>query len=638
MGESDPPPLHLLKLSQPFQNRRLRHLHGISLRNLHVTSTSPKSKGKTTADDDAPYSLVSPAKRALQNDAIPLHHSRSFSDLTTSAEGPPSPLNRQKAATSFQKNDTTSKGRPAGRLRRRSTLHWTSATPRVRQAKLEDMVSNRLADAWISVHCPGVGEPIYITEVIERSMNPSFAFFDLDSSGPLTSRSDQCIIRVWARSTNAEEYCLLVELDVNLRSLQYIGRSLENFHHPLPQNCILLHLSDGIYTSFTDLPADTQSNVLQINDQRDSSTRPSSSFDALMQLANLDECIQDAVKVRSQLEADINKILEEARDVDDQKGGNTVILDVDDSQVKTALSTEQKQLRQLKRRRDELQESLVQRYKALEAGREAEAQARTLIEEKALAHKQVEAARKEIEKESNGQIRRICECLLVLFPIEPIKSRTLQFTIRGIHLPNSVYNDTNRDEIAAALGFTGQLVYQLSLYLSVPLPYPVEPYGSASYVTDPISVGLSQRRYPLHPTSVPYKFEYGVFLLNKDIEFLMSKSGLRVLDIRHTLPNLKYLLYVLTAGTGELPARKAGGVRGLLMGGRVTPDLSRRTSQDSIQSQPMLGQRNSTDLRTKADALPREKVDGVAVSDPFMSTSPVHGLPHRFHIPRLQER
>lgn len=500
------------------------------------------------------------------------------------------------------------------------------------------MVVNRLADAWISIHCPGVDEPVYITEVIERSMNPSFAFFDLDSSGPLVSRSDQCIVRVWARPTNAEDYCLLVELDVNLRSLQYIGRSLENFHHPLPQNCILLHLSDGIYTSFTDLPADTQANVLQLNNHGENPSRPSSSFDALMQLANLDECIQDAVKVRSQLEADINRILDESRVGEDQSEGDIAIVDVDEFQIKAALATEQKQLRQLKKRKDELQESLVQRHKALEAGREAEANARNLIEERSQGLHEVESARKGVERDSNGQIRRICECLLVLFPIEPIKGRTLQFTIRGIHLPNSVYNDTNRDEIAAALGFTGQLVYQLSLYLSVPLPYPVEPYGSASYITDPISVGLSQRRYPLHPTSVPYKFEYGVFLLNKDIEFLMSNCGLRVLDIRHTLPNLKYLVYVLTAGTGELPARKAGGVRGLLMGGRLTPDISRRTSEDSIRSQPTLVKRNSNDLRTKANGSPREKADGVLMTDPFVSSSPVHGLPHKFHIPRIQDQ
>lgn len=551
---------------------------------------------------------------------------------------PPSPLSRQKAATSYQKNDITTKARPEGRLRRRSTLHWTSASPRMRQSKLEDMVVNRLADTWISIHCSGVDEPIYITEVIERSMNPSFAFFDLDSSGPIVSRSDQCIIRVWARPTSTEEYCLLVELDVNLRSLQYIGRSLENFHHPLPQNCILLHLSDGIYTSFTDLPAETQSNVLQLNEHTDSNARPSSSFDALMQLANLDECIQDAVKVRSQLEADINKILEDGRDGENDMDEDVFSLDANESQVKAALAAEQKQLRQLKKRRDELRDSLAQRHEALEAGRQAEAKAKRLIEERFLAQKEVEATRKEVEKESAGQIRRICESLLTLFPIEPIKSRTLQFTIRGIHLPNSVYNDTNRDEIAAALGFTSQLIYQLSLYLSVPLPYPIEPYGSASYITDHISVGLSQRRYPLHPTSVPYKFEYGVFLLNKDIEFLMSKSGLRVLDIRHTLPNLKYLLYVLTAGTGELPARKSGGVRGLLMGGRLTPDISRRTSEDSIQSQPILVKRDSADLRVKADALSKEKADGAAANDPFVSTSPVHGLPHGFRIPRLQDK
>ena len=34
-----------------------------------------------------------------------------------------------------------------------------------------------------------------------------------------------------------------------------------------------------------------------------------------------------------------------------------------------------------------------------------------------------------------------------------------------------------------------------------------------------------------------------------------------MVDQRHTLPNLKYLLTVLTAGKGELPVRKKGGAR-----------------------------------------------------------------------------
>lgn len=461
-------------------------------------------------------------------------------------------------------------------------------------------------------------------------MNPSFAFFDLDGSGPQISRSDECTIRVWAKPPKTENYCLLVELQMNLRSLQFVGRSLENFHHPLPQNCILLHLSDGIYTSFTDLPAEPHSTFEHAVDHRAGISKPGSTFDALMQLANLDECIQDAVKVRSQLEADINKMLADARGlvVDDEPEPG---LDDDSPQVKSALASEQKRLRQLKKRREELQQSLEQRKQALISGREVQGQAQAMIEEREAASKEVESRLKQIEADSGGQVRRICEILLTIFPIEPLKNRTLQFTIRGIHLPNSVYNDTNRDEIAAALGFTSQLVQQLALYLSISLPYPLEPLASTSAISDPISIGLSQRKYPLHPTTIPYKFEYGVFLLNKDIEFLMNRQGLRVLDIRHTLPNLKYLLYVLTAGTGEMPLRKAGGVRGLL-GGRATPD--RRTSEDSVQSlsAPMKG--SVADLKIKRDVTSSREKE----VDPFVSSTTARGLPYRQNLSRTSNK
>jgi hypothetical protein len=76
-----------------------------------------------------------------------------------------------------------------------------------------------------------------------------------------------------------------------------------------------------------------------------------------------------------------------------------------------------------------------------------------------------------------------------------------------------------------------------------------------------------------------------VFLLNKDIEALMARAGLKVLDIRHTLPNLMYLLYVLAAGKGELPARKAGGIRGLVVGSH---EGSRRGSDASAGETPAM--------------------------------------------------
>ncbi|KAJ9634486.1 hypothetical protein H2204_006311 [Knufia peltigerae] len=604
-------------------NRRVRHLHGISLRNLHVTAPSPRKHAKTITDDDAPYNLTSPSKRALKNDAKSLTQSRSFTNLTVIADDTHTPSTFQKAATSYEKNEKHTDRPGTGRMRRRSTLHWTSASPRARQSKLEDMVVNRLADTWISLHSPGNPGPVYISEVIERSMNPSFAFFDLDNTDPQVARSEEGTVRVWAKASNADDYCLLVELDLNLRSLQFIGRSLENFHHPLPQNCILLHLSDGIYTSFTDLPADTRSEVDHLIDHKEGSRRPGASFEALMQLANLDECIQDAIKVRTQLEKDINKIILDAHLMTVDDDGDSE-LQIDEPRTEAALVTEQKHLRQLTKRRDEKRDSLAKRRKYLTECREELAKTTGLIEERHKSCQEVESLLQQTDKDSTGQVRRICEALLTIYPIEPIKGRTLQFTIRGLHLPNSVYNDTNRDEIAAALGFSAQLVYYLSLYLSVPLPYPIEPYGSSSFISDPVSIGLSQRRYPLHPTTVPYKFEYGVFLLNKDIEFLMNRARLRVLDIRHTLPNLKYLLYVLTAGTGDLPTR-TGGIRGLL-GGRMGPGLLRRASEESVQSLPsVLGSDSSQSGFNGGFGGTKEK----DIGDPFVSTSPALGVSYR---------
>lgn len=67
----------------------------------------------------------------------------------------------------------------------------------------------------------------------------------------------------------------------------------------------------------------------------------------------------------------------------------------------------------------------------------------------------------------------------------------------------------------------------------------------------------------------------------------MARQGLKMLDVRHTLPNLKYLLYVLTAGRKEVPGRKVGGVRGLWRGGTGTEtplSMSRSESQDSLRA------------------------------------------------------
>lgn len=57
-------------------------------------------------------------------------------------------------------------------------------------------------------------------------MNPSFRFFDLNIYGPLVTRQDELTIKYWAQTEKMEEFLLLIELRVNLRSLQFIGKTV----------------------------------------------------------------------------------------------------------------------------------------------------------------------------------------------------------------------------------------------------------------------------------------------------------------------------------------------------------------------------------------------------------------------------
>ncbi|KAL4887335.1 UV radiation resistance protein and autophagy-related subunit 14-domain-containing protein [Aspergillus karnatakaensis] len=542
--------------------RKLRHLQGISVRNL-VVNPPNRTRGKTIDDEDIPNSLQSPSKLIAHDANRSLHHSRSFTSLKSSA-------------ASGNQSGRTEPLLPLRPPRRKSTLPWSDPNPQVRQVKLEDITRSRMANAWFSVHCDGVDEPVYVSEIMEDAMNPSFRAFDLNLCGPLVSRLDCMTLKLWVKTAAMDDYIVLVELQLHLQSLQFLGQTLDSFHQPLPANSILFHFPDGVYTNLTDIPPVWKPSITSSSE----TAAPTCSYDALMRLANLDECIQDALITREKLESQINSILEKNQHAvhatsEAARARDKLTL------TRTAISGERKQLRLANKRKEELIASIKSRREAMEFGNCTRAKVQSHLPD---ARSKLGSSLKLLNQnteDAKGQIRRISEDLLHIYPIEPIPDKPLAFTIAGLALPNSNFADVDRDVVAAALGYTAHLVYLLSFYLSIPVPYPITPYSSGSLIQDPISTSLPQRTYPLHPVNVQYRFEYGVFLLNKDIEFLLNKQGLRVLDIRHTLPNLKYLLYVLTARSSEIPARKAGGIRGLLPG-RLSPSLSRRGSEDSV--------------------------------------------------------
>lgn len=512
------------------QNRKLRHLQGIYVRNL----TLSRPRGKTI--DDAGLNK-SPQKLETLRRESQLHHAQSSGDL-----------------------------RPSARTRR-SSSNWVGASPSIRQKKLEDVRDSRMADSFFTLHCEGQDDPIYISEVVEKAMNPTFRSFDLSSFGPATTRLDTVIVKIWVKR---QDFVPLIQEEVNLQSLQFLGR-LEN--HPFPPNSIIFQLVDGIYTiDLTSKPPRPRPSI----------ALPTSSYNALMRLSNLDESIQDALATREQLTSQINNILT------DNTSPSTYIPVAKESLAlaKRYVTASRKLLHQSQARQHDLKTSISSRRAAISSGYAVQSAAEADVQN---AQEHLNNSRTLLTNTKSlirDHRRRLCEELIEIYPIEPT-SHPLLFTICGLPLPNTTDDDNissaDEDVVAAALGYVAQLVNHLQYYLGVPLPCPITPHASRSLIHDPISlVQDRQRIFPLYPQSViRFRFDWGVFLLNKNIEALAESQGLRVLDIRQTVPNLKYLLYVCSAGSEELPERKRGGVKGLLIGGAGTIRGSRRGSQDS---------------------------------------------------------
>jgi UV radiation resistance-associated gene protein len=105
-----------------------------------------------------------------------------------------------------------------------------------------------------------------------------------------------------------------------------------------------------------------------------------------------------------------------------------------------------------------------------------------------------------------AQRRRICLDLQAIYPIVSVDDETLRFTIRGIFLAAAgKWDGRGEEDVATALGWTAHLVLLLSLYLGVPLRYPVQPVGGRSLIKDPVSIMMGSRTY--QP-----RFSFGVLM------------------------------------------------------------------------------------------------------------------------------
>ncbi|KAG7090723.1 hypothetical protein E1B28_009815 [Marasmius oreades] len=290
-----------------------------------------------------------------------------------------------------------------------------------------------------------------------------------------------------------------------------------------------------------------------------------SSWQDLFKLVSLQTCIADT-------EASFTTIAE---------GVNTSIMENSISMLRRELSQRESQMTELKvnyitvsQSSQKIRDDMRVRHEQLKHRREMLLLARTQEDE---LTKDSEETKEEVvdERSRYNSLRTVfrparavlISTLASIFPIELFSPPDLLYTILDVPLPIPLsatdpappsflpnHKGINEETVATALGYAALLVHLLATYLGKGLVYPVTYIGSRSLIRDGISAMVGPRMFPLFSKGVDaYRYEYGVFLLNKDIELIMADFDLRAIDIRHTLPNLKNLLLTLTDGA-SVPA------------------------------------------------------------------------------------
>ncbi|XP_052463979.1 UV radiation resistance-associated gene protein isoform X3 [Carassius gibelio] len=397
-----------------------------------------------------------------------------------------------------------------------------------------------LLDTYFTLHLcqeDRIPRDFYKSEVIRDSLNPTWRSLDFAMLPDLLDTSVSCfVVRIWGG--REEQYQLLIEWKVNLDGLRYTGQQIRS-RNP---NEIIFGLNDGYYAAEFDQKesSDRKKNSLLQVDQ--SSVRNSYSVFSLLRLQTAQRAIKQTQVTVQKIGKEIEEKLRTTASCTEKKKERECM----QLRIGILRCELERQRKALTREMDMMQKERTQLVKKGEAsstrhqGLESERKSLTELQKEC-------TAKRELFLKSNAQLTFRCRQLIselsYIYPIDVNNQN--DYVICGVKLPNSEDFQAKDDgTVAVALGYTAHLVLMISSFLHIPLRYPVIQKGSRSSIKDTITDKLSEkeREFPLYPRGERFQFEYGVYLLNKNIAQLRYQHGLSTPDLRQTLPNLKSFL------------------------------------------------------------------------------------------------
>uniref|UniRef100_A0A7M4FFN2 UV radiation resistance associated n=1 Tax=Crocodylus porosus TaxID=8502 RepID=A0A7M4FFN2_CROPO len=425
---------------------------------------------------------------------------------------------------------------------------------------------------------------------LPSQQNPTWRSLDFGLMPDRLDTSVSCfVVRIWGGKK--EHYQLLIEWKVNLDGLKYLGQQI----HARNPNEIIFGLNDGYYgASFEQKDhSGTQKNSLLQVDQN--CVRNSYDVFSLLRLHRAQCAIKQTQVTVQKIGREIEEKLRLTSTSNELKKENEC-LQLKILVLRNELERQRKALGQEMALLHKKQNVLHEKEKTFETEYQ-----RLQIHNESLHELRKECtAKRELFLKTNAQLTIRCRQLLselsYIYPIDLNDQK--DYFVCGVKLPNSEDFQAKDDgSIAVALGYTAHLVSMISYFLQVPLRYPIIHKGSRSAIKDNINDKLTEkeREFPLYPKGgEKLQFEYGVYLLNKNIAQLRYQHGLGTPDLRQTLPNLKnFMEHGLmvrcdrhhTSSAIPVPKRHSSTFGGLDMGSSPDKGHRKRANTESERLQ-----------------------------------------------------
>lgn len=456
---------------------------------------------------------------------------------------------------------------------------------------------------YFTLHRDSTAQAFYTSEKIASSTNPSWQSFDIsryEDEVDLSSKS--FILRVWVGQD--DKFRLLITMEVYLSGLHFLAEKLQQSLVKHTPNTVIFGMLDKYFIFIDkgharvktlarkvvdfDLPSSLLPAVIKVEKPVVRNSYNTSSLTRIQTVLRAIKQMQaHARRYRRQIEDRLLASQENTQRLEEREQLHMRVgqLRQEFIQRTSQLHTAQEKLQTAK------EAAAARDNKLTRDEKEVESSLRVLGEDK----KDHIVQREQLVRENALlNLRRRHMLTELVTCIYPITEKDGKFFINGVRLPHAEeFQGQDETMIAVGLGYACHLTLKISQILGLPLRHPMENRGSRSVIFDQVHSKLQDKdrefgndRFPLYSKGRDkFHFNYGVFLLNKNISQMRFQCGMPTLDLRQILQNILTMLSKLgVKKDGEAEPFNAFETPGVAIATSMGSNLASHASGISISS------------------------------------------------------